>query len=95
MAVSFYSNNVEADLLIRVIHIIISFNTFIMITPEEQYNEEEKKTVYKETTDENDDLTSGETSTPSTNSAFTRQPERKNGPLGSSHEPGVTPGREF
>ncbi|WP_442590632.1 hypothetical protein ACSBL2_05320 [Pedobacter sp. AW31-3R] len=66
-----------------------------MITPEEQYNEEEeKKTVYKETTDD-DELTSGETSTPSSNSAFARQPERKNKPLGSSHEPGVTPGREF
>jgi len=70
-----------------------------MITPEEQRNEEEnKKTVYKETTtDENDELTSGETSseTGSGKSAFSHTPERKNKPLGAGHEPGVTPGRDF
>lgn len=70
-----------------------------MNTPEE-HNEEEKdkKTVYKETTtNENDELTSGETSSESGSgkSAFSHTPERKNKPLGASHEPGVTPGRDF
>ncbi|MCX2482966.1 hypothetical protein [Pedobacter sp. MR2016-24] len=68
-----------------------------MITPEEQHQEEEnKKTVYKETTEE-EELNSGETSSPgqSGRSEFTRHPDRKNPPLGSSHEPGVTPGRDF
>lgn len=57
-----------------------------------------KKTVYKEsTTDDDDTLTEGETSSPgqSGRSAFSNQPERKNKPLGSGHEPGVTPGRDF
>lgn len=70
-----------------------------MITPEEQNQEEnDKKTVYKETTtNENDELTSGETSSEagSGKSAFSRTPDRKSKPLGASHEPGVTPGREF
>lgn len=70
-----------------------------MTTPEE-HNEEEKdkKTVYKETTSEDkDDLSNGETSSPSESgtSAFSHLPERKNKPLGSGHEPGVTPGRDF
>lgn len=68
-----------------------------MITPEEQNQEEEnKKTVYKETSGD-EDLSSGETSSPadSGKSEFTRHPDRKNKPLGSSHEPGVTPGRDF
>lgn len=70
-----------------------------MITPEEHNeNEETKKTVYKETTtDENDELSEGETSSESGSgrSAFSHTPERKNPPLGSGHEPGVTPGRDF
>lgn len=66
----------------------------------EEQNEEEKdkKTVYKETTtNENDELTSGETSSESGSgkSAFSHTPERKNKPLGAGHEPGVTPGRDF
>lgn len=70
-----------------------------MITPEEHNeNEEQKKTVYKETTtEEKDELTNGETSSESGSgtTAFSRSPERKNKPLGSGHEPGVTPGRDF
>jgi len=69
-----------------------------MITPEEHNEDENKKTVYKETTtDENEELTPGETSstTGSGKSAFSNSPERKNTPLGSGHEPGVTPGRDF
>lgn len=70
-----------------------------MITPEENNQEEEnKKTVYKETTtDENEDLNSGETSSPSASgtSAFSHTPDRKSKPLGGGHEPGVTPGRDF
>lgn len=70
-----------------------------MITPEEQAeNEKNKETVYKETTtDENDELSSGETSTPSESgrTAFTHTPERKNPTMGTGHEPGVTPGRDF
>jgi hypothetical protein len=70
-----------------------------MNTPEEHSEEEKnKKTVYKETTtDEDDELSSGETSSSSEKgtSAFSRTPERKNKPLGSGHEPGVTPGRDF
>ncbi|MBB5634228.1 hypothetical protein HDF26_003107 [Pedobacter cryoconitis] len=68
-----------------------------MSTPEKQDHEnEKKKTVYKET-DNSEDLTGGETSSESESgrTAFTHRPERKNKPLGSSHEPGVTPGREF
>ncbi|MET1054615.1 MAG: hypothetical protein ABWY16_04845 [Pedobacter sp.] len=70
-----------------------------MITPEEHNEDEEnKKTVYKETTtDENDELSNGETSSNSGSgsTAFSHTPERKNKPLGSGHEPGVTPGRDF
>lgn len=70
-----------------------------MITPEEHNQEEkDKKTVYKETTtNENDELTTGETSSESGSgkTAFSHTPDRKNKPLGASHEPGVTPGREF
>lgn len=67
---------------------------------QEEHNEEEKdkKTVYKETTtNEDDELTSGETSSESGSgkSAFSHTPERKNKPLGASHEPGTTPGRDF
>ncbi|WP_158795954.1 hypothetical protein [Pedobacter sp. L105] len=70
-----------------------------MITPEENAeNEKDKKTVYKETTtNEDDELTSGETSSTSESgrSAFSHTPERKNKPMGAGHEPGVTPGRDF
>lgn len=70
-----------------------------MITPEAHNEEEEnKKTVYKETTTEQDDeLSNGETSSSANSgrSAFSHTPERKNKPLGSGHEPGVTPGRDF
>ena len=68
-----------------------------MITPEEQNpDEENKKTVYKETSDQ-EELTSGETSSQgdSGKSQFTNTPTRKNKPLGAGHEPGVTPGRDF
>jgi len=68
-----------------------------MITPEEQNQEEEdKKIVYKETTSD-EGLDSGETSSPadSGRSEFIHRPDRKNKPLGSSHEPGTAPGRDF
>lgn len=68
-----------------------------METPEKQDQEKEKKkTVYKET-DNDEDLSSGETSSEaeSGHSAFANRPARKNKPLGSGHEPGVTPGRDF
>lgn len=67
-----------------------------MITPEEQNQEEDKKIVYKETTSD-EGLDSGETSSPtdSGRSEFIHRPDRKNKPLGSSHEPGTTPGRDF
>lgn len=65
----------------------------------DQHSEEEQqKTIYKETTTDDDDvLSNGETSSQggSGRSAFTNQPDRKNKPLGSGHEPGVTPGRDF
>lgn len=69
-----------------------------MITPEEQHNEEEnKKTVYKETPENNDNMDSGDTSSVADlgRSEFIKKPARSNKPLGSSHEPGVTPGRDF
>jgi hypothetical protein len=70
-----------------------------MITPEEHNEDEkEKKTVYKETTtDDDDELSSGETSSSaeSGRTAFSHTPDRKNKPLGASHEPGATPGRDF
>jgi len=70
-----------------------------MITPEENKEQEEnKKTVYKETTtDQDEDLSSGETSSSaqSGKTAFANTPDRKSKPLGTGHEPGVTPGRDF
>jgi hypothetical protein len=62
----------------------------------EHNTEENKKTVYHEKDDQSENQTSGETSSASDldRSAFTRHPERKNKPLGSSHEPGTTPGSE-
>ena len=70
-----------------------------MNTPEnDNEKEENKKTVYKETIiDDDETLTNGETSsaTGSGRSAFAHTPERKNRPLGTGHEPGVTPGRDF
>lgn len=68
-----------------------------MNTPEKHDHEEEKKkTVYKET-DNDEDLSSGETSSESASgrSAFANRPERKSKPLGAGHEPGTTPGRDF
>lgn len=68
-----------------------------MSIPEKQDQEnEKKKTVYKET-DNDEDLSSGETSSEaeSGRSSFANRPERKNKPLGSGHEPGTTPGRDF
>ncbi|HKG07607.1 MAG TPA: hypothetical protein VKB19_14150 [Pedobacter sp.] len=57
---------------------------------------EPKKTVYKETDELSENQTSGETSsaTDFDRSGFSKTPERKNKPLGSSHEPGTTPGTE-
>ena len=70
-----------------------------MNTPEDPKEQDEnKKTVYKETTtDQDDELSEGETSSQSSSgrSAFSHTPDRKNTPLGTGHEPGVTPGRDF
>jgi hypothetical protein len=57
---------------------------------------DDKKTVYEETDDLSENQTSGETSSASDldRSAFSRHPDRKNNPLGASHEPGTTPGTE-
>jgi len=57
---------------------------------------EPKKTVYKETDKSGENQTSGETSsaTDFDRSGFSKTPERKNKPLGSSHEPGTMPGSE-
>lgn len=62
----------------------------------EHNTEENKKTVYHEKDDHSENQTSGETSSAPDldRSAFTRHPERKNKPLGSSHEPGTMPGSE-
>ncbi|WP_285057262.1 hypothetical protein [Pedobacter ginsengisoli] len=59
-------------------------------------NQEKKRKVYKETDDRSENQTSGETSSANSfdRSSLTKMPGRKNKPLGSSHEPGVTPGTE-
>jgi hypothetical protein len=59
-------------------------------------NQENKKKVYKETDDRSENQTSGETSSANSfdRSSISKTPERKNKPLGSSHEPGVMPGTE-
>lgn len=62
----------------------------------DNHTEDEKKAVYHEKDDLSENQTSGETSSVSDldRSAFTRHPDRKNKPLGASHEPGTTPGSE-
>jgi hypothetical protein len=65
-----------------------------------QDNEEEKKDVARtdiEQTDTDNEETTGETSTvkPTDKTSFSGTPKRKSTSLGSSHEPGTTPGREF
>lgn len=56
-----------------------------------------KKTVYKDTSDNTENLTSGETSSLDEldRSDFTSKPKRRSKPMGTSHEPGGTPGSEF
>lgn len=76
-----------------------------MITPENNSNkpdkdnneEEQKKTVYIEPSNDSENLDNGETSSVADlgRSEFIRKPSRSNKPLGSSHEPGTTPGRDF
>lgn len=63
----------------------------------EDQNEEPKKTVYTESNENKDSLDSGDTSSVADlgRSEFIRKPARSNKPLGSSHEPGATPGRDF
>ncbi|MES2828011.1 MAG: hypothetical protein V4687_07650 [Bacteroidota bacterium] len=59
-------------------------------------NKETKKVVMPETDHLKENETSGETSSAAdfSRSSLTNQPDRKNKPLGSSHEPGVMPGTE-
>lgn len=66
--------------------------------PEQDNNQEEpKKTVYTEPNNDNEKLDNGETSSVADlgRTEFIRKPSRSNKPLGSSHEPGTTPGRDF
>lgn len=60
-------------------------------------NEETKKTVYTESDENKDSMDSGDTSSVADlgRSEFIKKAPRSNKPLGSSHEPGVTPGRDF
>jgi len=60
-------------------------------------NKEPKKTVIKETDNVRETPTEGETSSVADfdRSSFTNKSNRKNKPLGSSHEPGVMPGTEI
>jgi len=66
-----------------------------------QDNKEEKKDTVRTDIEQRDgnteDLTNGETSSVGhlDRSSFTNTPKRKNTSLGSSHEPGTTPGREI
>ena len=55
---------------------------------------EHKKTVYKETDRNAEELNDSETSSVADldRSAFTKKPRRSNKPLGSGHEPGTIPG---
>jgi len=76
----------------------------MMITPEnnpenirDEQNErdEKRKTIYKETEDRGeDDKDPGESSSAADigRTDFVKKGERKHNPLGSSHEPGTTPG---
>lgn len=63
---------------------------------ENSEDKEPKKTVIKETEYNTENETSGETSSAADfdRSSFTKKASRSHKPLGSSHEPGVTPGRE-
>jgi hypothetical protein len=60
-------------------------------------NEDNKKTVIKESGDRNNPKTSGETSSLADfdTSSSTKSASRKSKSLGASHEPGVTSGTEF
>jgi hypothetical protein len=64
-------------------------------------NEDEKKDIARTdidpTMDETTDESPGETSTikGTGNTSFSGAPKRKSTSLGSSHEPGTSPGREF
>ena len=65
-----------------------------------QDNEEEKKDTVRTDIDQNEETneeTTGETSTvkDTKKTSFSGTPQRKSTPLGASHEPGTTPGREF
>lgn len=62
--------------------------------PENNRNEEKKKTVYKETEDAEDKKDEGESSSGSdlSRTDLISKPQRSNKPLGSSHEPGTMPG---
>jgi len=68
-----------------------------MNNSEKENQDETKKTVYKETERNTENETSGETSSISDldRSSFTKKAQRSHKPLGSSHEPGATPGTEF
>jgi len=61
--------------------------------------QEPKKTVYKETAERTNEKKpdSGETSSVADlgRTNLISKPERKNKPLGSSHEPGTTPGSDI
>ncbi|MHA4896403.1 hypothetical protein ACXZ1K_16740 [Pedobacter sp. PWIIR3] len=60
-------------------------------------NDEKKKVVLPETDHQKENETSGESSsvTDFSRSSLTNKPDRKNKPLGASHEPGVMPGSEL
>ncbi|HWW40271.1 hypothetical protein [Pedobacter sp.] len=62
--------------------------------PENKKDEEKKKTVYKETEDPEQKKDEGESSSGSdlSRTDLISKPDRKNKPLGSSHEPGTMPG---
>lgn len=69
-----------------------------MNTNDNHNSEKDKKTVNQSTDRTNEEnLTSGETSSLHhlDRSGFTNKPKRKSTPLGSSHEPGTTPGTEL
>ena len=60
-------------------------------------NDEKKKVVLPETDHVKENETSGETSSVADfdRTSLSNKPDRKNKPLGSSHEPGVMPGSEL
>ncbi|MES2457165.1 MAG: hypothetical protein V4594_16545 [Bacteroidota bacterium] len=69
----------------------------MMSTPD-QKDTEKRNPGYDESDSQNDnqEQTSGETSSVADldRSGFTKHPQRKNTPLGASHEPGTAPGTE-